>query len=616
MPNLSQHTTGATVTGPAAASTRASSLLRRYRPIATRAAGGFGMVEICLDARLQRRVAIKRMPLAPPGSNEPMETIATALAEARTASLLPHPNIVTVFDFSYDETYAYLVMEYINGLSLEELLQGIEGNSLTFDETAYVADALTQALSYAHENGALHLDIKPANVLIDREGHVKLTDFGMATLTSAAGFGSARGGTVDYMSPEQLRGERVDERSDVFSLACVLYEALCSTSPFRAETTEESLKRMEQDIVAPHVLLPDISSYSEDALLRALRVNPEDRLGSVNEFGSLFLYGLGEVRPGGKSLSSIVVRLASDEEQESDGEDASSTKTQGAEQERRLDPAEGTLGSRLDKARDIVVGAIAAISVAVVFFRILQIMGAIQGVGGYLLCGIESAAIGAIAGLAPPIGAVLLATGFLMTILDHTAIFSVLPVAVVALALVGGWWYACGRVWTAASAVFVSLSALALICGDATLGAGLAIVVAAYFLPPIAAAGTCALGIAFSRLMLAVSFGGGALDAFAAARALSAPMLWISIAALSAAAALTSLVLESLWERARENRGTGLLAPACLVPGIMVVLLPALANPMEIASLGLLGFLLRICVATLSSILVWLCVRVLGYRKS
>ena len=220
----------ATIAPPPPAGAAASHLLKRYRPLETRATGGFGSVEICLDSRLQRRVAIKRMPLASPLERTCAATMAAALAEARTASMLQHPNIVQVIDFTYDAAYAYLVMEYVDGLTLEEFLAQVDGNSLTYDETASIADALVQALSYAHENGVLHLDIKPANVLIDRSGHVKLADFGMATLANAAGFGGARGGTIGYMPPEQLNGEEVDERTDEFALAAVLYEALCATS--------------------------------------------------------------------------------------------------------------------------------------------------------------------------------------------------------------------------------------------------------------------------------------------------------------------------------------------------------------------------------------------------
>ena len=301
----------------------ASSLLKRYRPLETRAAGGFGSVEICLDSRLQRRVAIKRMPLASPDARTPLETTAAALAEARTASMLQHPNIVQVIDFTYDSAHAYLVMEYVDGMTLEEFLQQVEGHSLTYDEAACIADALVQALSFAHENGVLHLDIKPANVLIDRNGHVKLADFGMAMLASAAGFGGARGGTIGYMPPEQLNGEQVDERSDIFALAAVLYESLCATAPFRAGTPADSLDRIIRGVLYPSDLLPDIPEAAEQALLDALSPSPYDRMPSVAEFGDAFLARLGNPREGRKSLARIIARLTSD-----DTEDA-------------LDPADG-----------------------------------------------------------------------------------------------------------------------------------------------------------------------------------------------------------------------------------------------------------------------------------
>ena len=326
---------------PPAPGAMASTLLKRYRPLETRATGGFGSVEVCMDTRLQRRVAIKRIPLASPLSVTPESTRAAALAEARTASMLQHPNIVSVIDFSYDAEYAYLVMEYIDGMSLEEFLAAVEGSSLTYDECAAIADALVQALAFAHENGVLHLDIKPGNVLIDHNGHVKLTDFGMATLTSAAGFGGARGGTIGYMAPEQLRGEVVDERSDIFSLAAVLYESLCATAPFRAGTPADSLKRIEKGVIYPSSLLADIPQNTEEALLAALDPDPAQRPASVQEFGDWLLPGLGSSREGRKSLARIIAQLTSDEA--ADAEDAESVR------ERRvweLDPAEGYLGSR------------------------------------------------------------------------------------------------------------------------------------------------------------------------------------------------------------------------------------------------------------------------------
>ena len=203
-------------------------LLGRYRVLARRGAGGFGTVCTCWDTRLQRRVAIKRIPLLATEDADGISasTADEALAEARTACLLAHPNIVTVYDFEADGTYAYLVMEYVDGLNLAELLARVEDGVLTHDECAHVLRSVAAALTYAHENGVLHLDIKPTNIMIDRQGTVKLADFGMATLASAAGYGGARGGTVGDMPPEQIERDLGDERADIFSLAVVVWQAL------------------------------------------------------------------------------------------------------------------------------------------------------------------------------------------------------------------------------------------------------------------------------------------------------------------------------------------------------------------------------------------------------
>lgn len=136
-------------------------LLGRYRVLERRGTGGFGTVCTCWDTRLMRRVAIKRMPLAA----ETGTTAQEALAEARTACMLGHPNIVTVFDFEADGAYAYLVMEYVDGLNLAELLARVEGGRLTPEECAHVLSSVARALDFAHENRVLHLDIKPTNIM-------------------------------------------------------------------------------------------------------------------------------------------------------------------------------------------------------------------------------------------------------------------------------------------------------------------------------------------------------------------------------------------------------------------------------------------------------------------
>ena len=197
MPLFSQHTARFSPDVPLEG-TSSRELLKRYQPLETLATGGFGSIEICRDTHLRRRVAIKRIPLIN-GAGMPASDIMDVLREAHTAAMLQHPNIVQVIDFTHDTAYAYLVMEYVDGMSLAEFLHRVDGHSLTFDEAAAIADALGQALTFAHANGVLHLDIKPANVLIDHSGNVKLTDFGMARLSSAGGFGGSRGGTIGYM---------------------------------------------------------------------------------------------------------------------------------------------------------------------------------------------------------------------------------------------------------------------------------------------------------------------------------------------------------------------------------------------------------------------------------
>ena len=201
-------------------------LLNRYQVMETCGADGFGTVLDCWDTRLQRRVAIKSIPLAPQDQMTSRQIIGEALDEARASSKIANPNIVTMYDFQSDEDYAYLVMEFIDGLTLSEFLARIEGGTLTDDECAHLVTSIGNALAFAHKNRVLHLDVKPSNILLERSGAIKLCDFGMATLASATGYGGARGGTVGYMPPEQINGRLVDERCDVFSLAVVCWQAL------------------------------------------------------------------------------------------------------------------------------------------------------------------------------------------------------------------------------------------------------------------------------------------------------------------------------------------------------------------------------------------------------
>lgn len=586
----------------------AAALLKRYRPLETNTSGAFGVVEICLDARLQRRVAIKRIPLVSPDADGvmPVDTTAAALAEARTASMLAHPNIVSVIDFTYDASYAYLVMEYVDGMNLAEFLAGVEGHSLTFDEAATIADALVQALAFAHENGVLHLDIKPANVLIDRNGHVKLADFGMATLTSAAGFGGARGGTIGYMPPEQLRGDLVDERTDVFALASVMYEALCGTAPFRAGTPADSEARIEQGVLYPSDLLPSIPAQTESALLAALAADPDARTASVTEFGERFCAQLGNPREGRRSLARIIARLTSDEYDDGEEEPSRTARTW------ELDPAEGYLGSRFERSRRALASGVAAASVAACCWMLLGATGLVTAPARIA----ASAAIGAAALAAPQLGSALVFTGFLVTILGSTALIPVLPVAMLSCAIGCAWWLVWGRVDANASACLTLACALSAATGDATLAAPAAAALAACTATRTGAATSVGVGVLLGHLVRAAIGASGALPLDAVLTAFADLPFWVALLGWSLVAAGMCALMELGWERYLDARGHGLYVVAALAPIPASLALLCLAHPMEITALPPRLIATAAGMGIASSIIVGIYVYLFGYRKS
>ena len=167
------------------------------------------------------------------------------LDEARTAAMLSDPSIVAVYDFEIQDSTAYLIMEYVEGMTLTELLRDHD-DRLTLDVVAAVFEAVAHALEVAHENGVLHLDIKPDNILINASGQVKVTDFGLATLADAQGFGVAGGGTIGYMPLEQMRQENLDARCDEWALASVTYEMLAGENPFLAPNLFQAQEAIEE----------------------------------------------------------------------------------------------------------------------------------------------------------------------------------------------------------------------------------------------------------------------------------------------------------------------------------------------------------------------------------
>lgn len=273
-------------------------IANRYKPLFPRARGGFSDVIVAWDTRLTRRVAIKRIHT---GQNLPV----ASLEEARTVALLSSPNIVNIYDFETTGAETLIVMENVDGPSLAELMSE-STELLDIDVATTILDGVVAGLEYAHENQVLHLDIKPANILIDQSGHVKVSDFGLAELGGSDGFGEVQGGTIGYMPPEQLTGALVDARSDVWALAALSYQLLTGANPFFALSPRESLQLiMNGSIALPSQLRPQLAGGIDEALLTALNPYAENRPDSVASFWMNIRPHLGKVAPGRRRLKSL-----------------------------------------------------------------------------------------------------------------------------------------------------------------------------------------------------------------------------------------------------------------------------------------------------------------------
>ncbi len=239
--------------------------------------GGMGQVHRAVQLSLGRTVAIKFLhPLAPE-----FDEGAFPHRESRLMAALAHPHVVTIYDCGQADGRPYLVMEYVDGSTLRSQME--PGRPWPIARAAPVLDAIAQALSYIHEQGILHLDLKPENVLCAKNGSIKITDFGLASSHVDARTLSEMGlsyGSQDYCSPEQRHGLPLDRRSDVFSLAVVAYELLTGQLPSRVYTPVAKFNR----------LLP---RGVDDVLRRGLERHAEARPASVEEFRQALLRALG-----------------------------------------------------------------------------------------------------------------------------------------------------------------------------------------------------------------------------------------------------------------------------------------------------------------------------------
>jgi serine/threonine protein kinase len=252
----------------------------RYKVVRKLGAGGMANVYLAEDQELGRRVAIKILNDRHANDEQFVERFRR---EAKNAAALSHPNIVSIYDRGEAEGTYYIAMEFLEGRSLKELI--VQRGPAPVTVSVEYARQILSALRFAHRHGIVHRDIKPHNVLVDSEGRVKVTDFGIARagVSEMTEAGSIVG-TAQYLSPEQARGTDVDQRSDLYSLGIVLYELLTGTLPFTGDTPVEiAMKHLSTVPEAPSARRPEVPRDLDLIVTRALAKDPSDRYQSAEE---------------------------------------------------------------------------------------------------------------------------------------------------------------------------------------------------------------------------------------------------------------------------------------------------------------------------------------------
>jgi predicted Ser/Thr protein kinase len=252
----------------------------RYKIVRKLGAGGMANVYLAEDQELGRRVAIKILNDRHANDDQFVERFRR---EAKNAAALSHPNIVSIYDRGEAEGTYYIAMEYLDGRSLKELI--VTRGPAPVPVAVEYARQILSALRFAHRHGIVHRDIKPHNVLVDGEGRVKVTDFGIARAGASqmTEVGSIVG-TAQYLSPEQARGTNVDQRSDLYSLGVVLYELLTGSAPFGGDTPVEiAMKHLSQVPEPPSAKRPNLPHDLDLLVMRALAKDPDERYQSAEE---------------------------------------------------------------------------------------------------------------------------------------------------------------------------------------------------------------------------------------------------------------------------------------------------------------------------------------------
>lgn len=260
--------------------------LGRYEIVGELGQGAMGVVYKASDPLIDRIVAIKTITLSL-AQEERDEYEARFYQEAKAAGRLSHPNIVTIYDVGRSGDIAYIAMEFLQGRELRDILN--DGKLLPVDQVIDIVAQVAMGLSYAHEHGIVHRDVKPSNIMVGRDGHVKITDFGIARMASA-GVRTQTGmvlGSPKYMSPEQVMGKVTDQRSDIFSLGVMLYEMLTGQPAFMGENVNAIMYQTLNAIPQPPSSLnPAVPEMLNFIVAKALAKDVEHRYQNARDFAN------------------------------------------------------------------------------------------------------------------------------------------------------------------------------------------------------------------------------------------------------------------------------------------------------------------------------------------
>jgi len=255
----------------------------KYRIESILGQGGGGQVFVAKDSTIDRKVAIK---VLPPAMSRDVQLLARFRAEAQAAGKLNHPHVVTIYEVVEAEGIFAIVMELVSGGSMQEYLQ--RKGSPGWKVATRLCGEACKALMAAHEQGLIHRDIKPANLLLTGNGHVKVADFGLAKIESTGATMATQAGTIlgtpAFMSPEQCRGDKIDARTDIYSLGCTYYAMLTGKPPFEAASSMQVMfAHCSSPIPDPRQLVGDVPPGCVEVLTKALAKNPAERYASARD---------------------------------------------------------------------------------------------------------------------------------------------------------------------------------------------------------------------------------------------------------------------------------------------------------------------------------------------